>query len=131
MPLIRIDIPEGRTNQEKQVLYDAVYDGIATTWANEHIWITLCDKFTPAGNNQVLMTVDLRPGRGGEEARLRALFDKVQPVFEKITGTGPKDMIILVRDFPQEACLSGGAPLPPLDTLTPDLDTQTSGRNAA
>ncbi len=122
MPLVRIDIPEGHTREEKQTLYAAAHEGIATTWAKEHIWIALGEKFSPPGDAQVIMTVDLRPGRGGDEERLRALFDKLQPAFQEVIGTGPEDMIVLVREFPQEACLSGGGPLPPLDTLTPDLD---------
>lgn len=122
MPIIRVDIPEGQSQETKQVLYDAIYDGIATSWADEHIWITLAEKFSPPGDQQVLMTVDLRPGRGDEEARLRLLFDKLQPTFEKTIGTTSEDMIILIRDFPQEACLSGGAPLPPVESLTPKLD---------
>jgi hypothetical protein len=119
MPVIRVDIPEGQSPETKQALYDAIHDG--TTWANEHIWISLAEKFSPAGDRQVLMTVDLRPGRGGEEERLRKLFDKLQPAFESAIGTTAEDLIILVRDFPQEACLSGGAPLPPLESLTPTL----------
>jgi phenylpyruvate tautomerase PptA (4-oxalocrotonate tautomerase family) len=123
MPIIRVDIPEGQSQETKQTLYDAVHHAIATTWADEHIWITLSEKFSPAGDQQVLMTVDLRPGRGDEEKRLRALFDVLQPKFEKAIGTTPENMIVLIRDFPQEACLSGGAPLPPLDSLTPRLDS--------
>jgi hypothetical protein len=30
-------------------------------------------------------------------------------------------LIVLIRDFPQEACLSEGKPLPSLESLTPDL----------
>jgi phenylpyruvate tautomerase PptA (4-oxalocrotonate tautomerase family) len=122
MPLVRVDIPEGASRQHKQALYDAVHDGIATTWAKEHIWIALTDKFSPPGDRQVLITVDLRPGRGGEEARLRALFDALAPAFAAHLGTAPEDMIVVVREFGQEACLSGGAALPPLESLTPDLD---------
>ena len=36
-------------------------------------------------------------------------------------GHSRDDMIILVRDFPQHACLTGGDELPPLESLTPEL----------
>ena len=121
MPIIRVDIPEGHSREERQELYRTVHDAIASTWANQHIWIALREKFTPEGDVSVMVTVDLRPGRGREQERLRAFFDAVQPVFHRIVGTTPEDMIILVRDFPQHACLSGGDELPPLESLTPEL----------
>ena len=121
MPIIRVDIPEGHSREEKQELYRTVHDSIASTWANQHIWIALREKFTLEGDVSVLITVDLRPGRGREQERLRAFFDAIQPTFHRIAGTTREDMIILVRDFPQHACLSGGDELPPLESLTPEL----------
>lgn len=121
MPIIRVDIPEGHSREAKQELYRTVHDAIASTWANQHIWIALREKFTPEGDVSVMVTVDLRPGRGREQERLRAFFDAVQPTFHRIVGTTREDMIILVRDFPQDACLSGGDELPPLESLTPEL----------
>ena len=121
MPIIRVDIPEGHSRDEKQELNRTVHDSIASTWANQHIWIALREKFTPEGDVSVLITVDLRPGRGREQERLRAFFDAIQPTFHRIVGTTREDMIILVRDFPQHACLSGGDELPPLESLTPEL----------
>ena len=123
MPIIRIDIPEGHDKAVKNALYEAVHHSISTTWAKEHIWIALREKFSPPGNAQVIVTVDLRPGRGGEAERLHAFFDDVQRAFEDIIGTTREDMIVLIRDFPQEACLSEGRTLPPLEALTPELDT--------
>ena len=121
MPIIRIDIPEGHSRGEKQELHRAVHDAIASTWANQHIWIALREKFTPEDDVSVIITVDLRPGRGREQERLRAFFDAVEPVFRRIVGATREDMIILVRDFPQHACLSGGEELPSLESLTPEL----------
>lgn len=121
MPIIRVDIPEGHDRDTKDALYRALYDAVAGTWATGHIWIALSEKYSPSGNAQVIVTVDLRPGRGGEADRLRALFDRVQGDFERLIGTSSKDMIVLIRDFPDEACLSEGGPLPPLESLTPAM----------
>lgn len=121
MPIIRCDIPSGHDRATKDALYRILHDSIAETWAREHIWIALCEKHAPPENRQVILTVDLRPGRGGEAARRDALFDRIQRGFEALIGTRADDLILLVRDFPDEACLSGGALLPPLDSLTPSL----------
>lgn len=120
MPLIRVDIPEGQSRETEQALYDVIHDGILTTWASDHIYIALSEKFPAPGDRQVLMTVDLRRGRGNEAECLRAPFDVLQPAFEKALGTGPEDLIVLVRHFPQEACLPGGKTPHPLGGLTPD-----------
>ena len=122
MPIIRIDIPEGHSRAEKQELHRTVHDAIASTWANQHIWIALREKFSPEGDVSVIVTVDLRPGRGREQERLRVFFAAIEPAFRSIVGATREDMIILVRDFPQHACLSGGDELPPLESLTPMLD---------
>ena len=121
MPIIRVDIPEGHSEKVKSAVYDAIHSAIAETWAKEHIWIALREKFSPAGNRQVMVTVDLRPGRGGEEDRLLAFFNRLQKDFEPLMGTTADDMIVLIRDFPQEAAISEGGPLPPLSSLTPDI----------
>ena len=121
MPVIRIDIPEGHSREEQQELHRTVHDAIATTRANQHVWIALREKFTPEGDVSVIITVDLRPGRGREQDRLRAFFEAIEPVFRRIVGATREDMIILVRDFPQHACLSGGDEFPPLESLTPEL----------
>lgn len=123
MPIIRVDIPEGHDRETRAQLYEAIHHCIATTWAKEHIWIALREKFSPPGDRQVLVTVDLRPGRGGEAERLRKLFDGLQRAFEPLIGTTAKDLIVLIRDFPQEAALSEGGPLPPLESLSPDIGT--------
>ena len=138
MPVIRIDIPEGHSREEKQELHRTVHDAIATTWANQHIWIALREKFTPEGDVPVIITVDLRPGRRREQDRLRAFSDAIEPVFRRIVGATREDMIILVRGFPQHACLSGGDELPPWRAsprssprTLPQSDTTTARRVGA
>jgi len=121
MPIIRCDIPEGHSREIKDGLHRVLFDAIAETWAKEHIWIALREKHGPRDDRRVIMSVDLRPGRGGEGERLAALFSRVQSEFERLIGTAPEDLIVVIRDFPHEACLSGGAPLPPLEQLTPEV----------
>lgn len=121
MPIIRVDVPEGHGREKLGKIYDAVERWMIATWAKEHIWISIGEKFTPPGNKQVIMTVDLRPGRGKEEERLRALFDGLQKELAALIGTAPETMIVLIRYFEQGACLSGGDPLPSLEELTPAL----------
>ena len=61
------------------------------------------------------------PAAGREQERLHAFFDAVEPVFREIVGATREDVIVLVREFHQHACLSGGEELPSLESLTPAL----------
>lgn len=121
MPIIRVDVPEGHGREKLGAIHDAVERWMIATWAKEHLWISVSEKFTPPGNRQTIVTVDLRPGRGREEERLRAFFDGLQKELARLIGTTPDNMIVLIRYFEQGACLSGGDPLPSLEELTPDL----------
>jgi hypothetical protein len=69
----------------------------------------------------VILTVDLRDGRGQEGERTRALFDEALKACNRILGTTGENLIVLVRKFDQDECISGGAKLPPLSHLTPEL----------
>lgn len=121
MPIVRCDIPEGHDRATKDALYAILHQAIADNWAKEHIWISLNEKYSPEGNAQVIMTIDLRPGRGGDSERLAATFDQVQAAFHPLIGTRADDLIVVVRTFGDADCLSGGGPLPPLESLTPAL----------
>ena len=69
----------------------------------------------------VILTIDLRDGRGQEAERTRALFDEALEVCSRILGTTDENLILLVGKFRQEECVSGGRELPPLSQLTPKL----------
>jgi hypothetical protein len=69
----------------------------------------------------VILTVDLRDGRGQENERTRTLFDEALKVCNRILGTTDESLILLVRKFGQDECISGGSKLPPLSQLTPEL----------
>lgn len=121
MPLVRVDIPEGLDRDTKQRIRAGLYDCIARTWFREHIWIALRDMYAEPGEKTVLMSVGVRPGRGQEEERTKALFDLAQKLFETEIGTGPDELILVMHEFEQHMCMSGGGELPPLDEATPDL----------
>ena len=47
----------------------------------------------------VIMTVEVREGRGHEKERTQALFDEAQDVFGRVVGTKSEEHILLVRQF--------------------------------
>ena len=85
-----------------------MHDCIARTWFKEHIWVAVGPFASEADERTVIMTVEIREGRGHEKERTQALFDRAGDVFARIVGTKPEEFILLVRQFGQDDCISGG-----------------------
>lgn len=129
MPVVRIDLPDWSSREQMQQLRSEVTDCIARTWAREHIWVAVRPMYADPQDATVIMTVDLRDGRGQEAERTRALFDVSLRAFNRVLGTTDDRLIVLVRKFKSEEAVSGGKQLPPLSELTPDLsELQAPGR---
>jgi hypothetical protein len=121
MPIVRVDIPDWATKTEMANLKKELHGCIERTWAREHIWIAVRHMCTEEGGSTVILTVDLRDGRGQEKERTQALFDETLRVCNRLFGTTEDKLIVLVRKFRQDECVSGGGELPPLVELTPVL----------
>jgi hypothetical protein len=126
MPIIRVDVPDWATRAQMADIRKSLQACIESTWAREHIWIAVRGAFAEPNEATVILTVDLRDGRGQEKERTKALFDEALEVFNSVLGTKENNFILLVRKFGQDECISGGAELPALSQLTPVL---RNGRN--
>ena len=122
MPFVRVDVPEGLSRDTKSRIRAGLYDAIAKSWFKEHIWIAIRDMYAEPGDKTVLMSCGVRPGRGQEAERTQALYDYAQKVMEKEIGTAPDEMILVMHEFEQHMCISGGGQLPPLGGGTPALE---------
>jgi phenylpyruvate tautomerase PptA (4-oxalocrotonate tautomerase family) len=121
VPIIRIDIPEGHARDQKARLQKRIHECIAATWAKEHIYIAITEMFSQPGQEQAIVTVDLRPGRGREAERTRALHEGVAKAFLECLSPPPREFVLLVRQVPAEGFATEGGPLPRLDLITPAL----------
>lgn len=121
MPVVRVDIPDWASRNQMRMLRQEITKCIAKTWAKEHIWVALHPVYAEPKDPTVILTVDLRDGRGQEAERTQALFDVALSALNRILGTTSDTLIVLVRKFKQDEAVSGGARLPPLAELTPDL----------
>ena len=121
MPFVRVDVPEGLSRETKTRIHAGLHDAIAGSWFKEHIWIAIRDMYAAPGDKTVLLSCGVRPGRGREAERTKALFDHAHKVMEKEIGTSPEEMICMVHEFEQHMCISGGDQLPPLGEGTPEL----------
>lgn len=122
MPVIRVDIPEGHSRALRLQLKRRLEDCVARTWAKEHIYVALHEALTVKDDRTVMMTVDLRPGRGKEAERARALYREVLDALRDTVGVDPERFVLLIREFPEWAfVVDGGQGLPPLGEITPAL----------
>ncbi len=122
MPIVRIDVPEGHPRNELLQLKRHVEESIARTWAKEHIYVAVREMLAEPGDRSAIVTVDLRPGRGGEEQRAATLYREVLDALKKGMNIDPSRFVLLVREFPERAfVVSGGKRLPPLEQITPEL----------
>jgi len=122
MPIVRVDVPEGRSRNELLQLKLQIEQSIARTWAKEHIYVAVREMIAEPGDRTAIVTVDLRPGRGGEEERAAALYREVLDALKKGINTDANRFVLLVREFPERAfVVSGGTRLPPLAQITPEL----------
>ena len=128
MPIVRADIPEWLCSDQRLQIRDELNGCIMRTWAREHIWVSVRPMAAKNNERTVIITVDLREGRGGEKERTRALFDQSLDCFQRIVGTKPDELILLVRQFQQNDCISGGGALPSLKDVSPPLETISARR---
>ena len=121
MPIVRVDVPEWLSREQRTEIRAAMHGCIARTWFREHIWVAVRPFTSAADERTVIMTVEVRDGRGHEKERTEALFEEAHKVFARIVGSEPEEFILLVRKFGQDDCISGGAPLPALADATPNV----------
>jgi hypothetical protein len=122
MPIVRVDIPEGNSEEARLHLKRSLEACIAHTWAKDHIYVAVREMVAEVSDRTAIMTVDLRPGRGGEAKRAQALYREAIAALQATVGTNPDRFVLLIREFPEWAFIvDGGKSLPPLAQITPEL----------
>lgn len=122
MPIVRIDVPEGHPRERLLELKRRMQGAIERTWARDHIYVAVREMVSDAADGSAIVTVDLRPGRGKEAERARALYAEALAALRETTGIDPKRFVLLIRQFPEWSfVVDGGGSLPDLDEITPHL----------
>jgi phenylpyruvate tautomerase PptA (4-oxalocrotonate tautomerase family) len=122
MPIVRVDVPEGHPRKARLDLKRSLEEAIARTWARDHIYVAVREMLAEPGDKSAIVTVDLRPGRGKEQERARALYREALEALRRTMGTEPDRFVLLIREFPEWAfVVDGGQSLPPLGQITPAL----------
>ena len=85
MPLIRIDLPEGVSNDDKEKIQKKVREVVLKTLAPKQVrydYVSIRESFGIIGDGLPVVDVDLRPGR--EPERKKGLVDGISSVLKDI-----------------------------------------------
>ena len=113
MPLIRIDLPEGVSNDDKEKIQKKVREVVLKTLAPKQVrydYVSIRESFGIIGDGLPVVDVDLRPGR--EPERKKGLVDGISSVLKDILNIDPEDVYCIFRETPSHNHYTGGEPLP-------------------
>lgn len=113
MPVVRVDIPHGHSDETKAALKKAIKDAIIAAIdpkVTKFIYIAIRDVYAELGDGAPTVSVDLRPGR--ETERKVALAQAISKAFSDTIGSRPEDLYLLFRETPASDHICGGEPLP-------------------
>lgn len=114
MPVIRIEIPEGTSQEIKKRIREGTKQAVLDTLApkeTKYDYVAVREVFGEIGDGVPLVTVDLRPGR--EPERKKALVDAIAKLLKHELNVEPADVYVLYRENPAENHYCGGTPLAP------------------
>ena len=113
MPLIRIDLPEGVSNENKLTIQKKVREVVLKNLAPKQVrydYVSIRESFGIIGDGLPVVDVDLRPGR--EPERKKGLVDGISSVLKEILNIDPEDVYCIFRETPAYNHYTGGEPLP-------------------
>ena len=96
MPLIRIDLPEGVSNDDKEKIQKKVREVVLKTLAPKQVrydYVSIRESFGIIGDGLPVVDVDLRPGR--EPERKKGLVAGISSVVKDILDIDLREKIIL------------------------------------
>ncbi len=118
MPIVRIQVPEGLSNDVKGALRDDVKEAIQVAIdpgqqgrfpeTERWIYVSVTEAFGDVGAGLPTITIDTRPGRKQEQKD--HLVRLVNNIFDKHLGT--RDVYLLFRESAAIDHIGGDTPLP-------------------
>lgn len=103
MPVIRIEVPEGTSQDIKRRIRDGAKQAVIDTLApkeTKYDYVAVREVFAEIGDGVPLITVDLRPGREAE--RKKALTDAIAALLKAELNIEAYDIYVLYRENPAE-----------------------------
>lgn len=113
MPIVRVELPHGISDDQKARTREAVKAAVLKTLApkeTKYDYVAIREVFGEIGDGVPVVTVDLRPGR--EQERKAALARAIAESLEATLGIQARDVYVLFRETVAANHYCGGSPLP-------------------
>lgn len=128
MPIVRIDIHEGKSTVYKRALLHGVRDGIVSALgvAPERVFSRVFespaeDIEAPEGRSDQLTVVDISLLSGRDTAMKEQLFTDIKRNLDREPGVSGHDLVIVLHEEPGECICVTAPPLPGPADLEPEL----------
>lgn len=118
MPIVRIDIPTGYSNEVKDRIREGIKDAVNVAidpgQQGRHpetckwIYPSITEAYGELGAGLPTVSIDTRPGRTTEQKM--HLCSLICDLFEREMGT--RDVYVILRTSPSEDHIAAGEPLP-------------------
>jgi phenylpyruvate tautomerase PptA (4-oxalocrotonate tautomerase family) len=118
MPIVRVDVPTGVSNETKDQLRAGIKEAINLALdpgqngrypeTCKWIYVSIREAYGKIGDGLPTVTIDTRPGRKQEQKAKVA--NLICNVFDKVMGT--RDVYVLLRTSEAQDHIGGGVPLP-------------------
>ncbi len=112
MPIVRVELPHGFTDEKKGQVRLAVKAAVLKTLApkeTKYDYVAIREVFGEIGDGVPVVTVDLRPGR--EQERKAALAQAIAEALGATVGIAAEDVYVLYRENVAANHFCGGTPL--------------------
>lgn len=113
MPIVRVELPEGVSQDQKASVRLAVKAAVLKTLAPKEAkydYVAVREVYGEIGDGVPVVTVDLRPGR--EHERKEALAHAIGAALKETMGIEETEPYVLFRENPAGNHFTGGTPLP-------------------
>jgi phenylpyruvate tautomerase PptA (4-oxalocrotonate tautomerase family) len=118
MPIVRVDIPSGYSNDVKDSIRSGIKSAIDEVLdpgqggrhpeTRKWIYVSVREAYGRLGDGLPTVTIDTRPGRSAEQKS--KLAKRICDVFQAALGT--RDVYVLLREVAAMDHIGGGTPLP-------------------
>ena len=113
MPLVRIDMPEGVSKDNKNKTHSKVKEVVLKTLASKKVkyeYVSIREAFGFKGDSLPVIDVNLRPGR--DAIRKKTLVDGISEVLKNTLNISKEEIYYLFRETPAHNQYTGRQPFP-------------------
>jgi phenylpyruvate tautomerase PptA (4-oxalocrotonate tautomerase family) len=115
MPLVKVEIYEGKSKKYKKAILDGIHDALVTSFKtpiddrNQRLYELASDHFERRGNKSTSFTIiEIMVFKGRSFAAKKLLYDEIAKNLSQNPGIEANDILIVLNEQPLENWAVGG-----------------------